>query len=286
VTEPTATTAPVTGTSGDADYFAIRRRDAYDAEAILDVVEGRSLGVVFPGFLPPEVCTEVASGFWSSPARRRRGVEAPGYFVGAYHYHKPTEQYLRESAEVEAAVQAVVAPAATELARFWHGLGDRVGGDGVTVRRARHGTGEACPWLLRSWHGDGAYALAPHEDRAQCGEPQQADFEIQGVLDHHVVALNICIENEDEGGRLVVWNIRPDRASQERLGLETTGSPYPPEVLEGIGSLALEVRPGDAYVIAGANVHAVESGLSPASRRTTLACLFGRVDDRTIASWT
>jgi hypothetical protein len=96
----------------------------------------------------------------------------------------------------------------------------------------------------------------------------------------------VCLENGGEGGRLVVWNIRPELACRQRLGLQYTGSPYPVESLQGIERQYIEVRPGDAYVINGGNVHAVEACPDQTGRRTTLACLFGFIDDSTVVSWT
>lgn len=278
-------TDTVTGQHGDASYFTFRVLHDFEPAAIVDVLKGRSAGVLFREFLPAETCADVSARFWASSARRARGAEAPGYYVGAYHYFKTTPAYLEESAATRTAVSEIVECAEPHLAKFWDGLAGHLARDGVTVRPARHGNLTACSWLIRSWHGTGEYALAPHEDRSQCGEPQQADFEIQGVLDHEVAALNICIENGD-GGRLVMWNIRPDRASRERLGVRYTGSPYPIESLHGIEHQYVEIKPGDAYVISGANVHAVEVCLDPTVRRTTLACLFGFIDESTVVSWT
>jgi hypothetical protein len=279
-------TERLTGQRGDESFFTFRVLHTFEPAAIVDVLAGRSAGVIFRGFLPAQTCTAVSERFWANSARRRRGVEAPGYYVGAYHYFKTTDAYLAESAAAGPAVAEILEPAGTELARFWDGLAEELKPAGVTVRTARHGSGSACSWLLRSWHGAGSFALAPHEDRSQCGEPRQADFEIQGVLEHEVAALNVCLENGGEGGRLAVWNIRPELACRQRLGLQYTGSPYPVESLQGIERQYIEVRPGDAYVINGGNVHAVEACPDPAGRRTTLACLFGFIDDATVVSWT
>nr|WP_055701162.1 hypothetical protein [Streptomyces silaceus] len=276
---------PVTGWSGTPDYFTIREYTTFEPRAVVDVLHGRVAGAMFRGMLAPETCRTVAERFWDSPHRRTRGVEAPGYFLGAYHYHKTTRAYLRESAEMAEALSAVVDVPDNPLRRFYGGLADALAPDGVDVRLARHDGAEACRGLLRSWHGQGEYALAPHDDRSQCTEPQQADFEIQRVADRHVVALNMCLEN-GSGGRLAYWNIQPDEDSKRRLGLHYTGSPYPLESLDGIEMKWLDVDPGDVYVFNGAHVHAVEPNTDPELRRTTLAGIFGFADDTTVVSWT
>jgi hypothetical protein len=249
------------------------------------VLSGTVAGVVFRGTITPDTCVELAARFWSSPARRTRGAEAPGHYLGSYHYHKPTAQYLHESAEVAAALDEVLDVPGDPVSVFYRGLDEALGAQNATVRLARHGGRSACRALLRSWHGQGEYALAPHEDLSQCTEPQQADFEIQRVTDHHAVALNGCLENGN-GGRLAYWNIQPDEASKRRLGLHYSGSPYPLDSLEGIELQWVEIGVGDIYVFNGAHVHAVEPNTGADLRRTTLAGLLGFVDDTTVVSWT
>ncbi|MEV8527281.1 hypothetical protein AB0451_24505 [Streptomyces sp. NPDC052000] len=285
-TSPLAEPAkPVTGWSGPSDYFTVREYQSFDPQAVVDVLRGRVAGAMFRGMVSPETCRTLAERFWDSPHRRKRGVEAPGYFLGAYHYHKTTQAYLRESAEVAAALDEVLDVPQNPLKHFYGGLADALAPEGVRVRLAEHDGSQACRALLRSWHGQGEYALAPHDDRSQCTEPQQADFEIQRVVDHHVVALNICLENGN-GGRLAYWNIQPDDASKRTLGLHYTGSPYPLESLDGIEMKWIDVNPGDVYVFNGAHVHAVEPNTDPDLRRTTLAGIFGLADDSTVVSWT
>lgn len=275
----------LTGWSGEAEYFAFREYQEFRPEAVIDVLRGTSAGVVFRGMVAPTLCAELSARFWASPDRLRRSTEAPSYYLGTYHYHKTTAEYLEESARTAAALDRVLDLPGDPLTAFYQGLAEALAPEGVTVRQAEHDGRRACRALLRSWHGDGRYALDPHEDRSQCTEPRQADFEIQRVLDHRVTALNICLENGD-GGRLLVWNIQPDDACKRRLGLHYTGSPYPPRMLEGIGRQEIDIHAGDVYVFNGSHVHAVEPNTSGDSRRTTLAGIFGFTDDSTVVSWT
>ncbi|AYN39396.1 hypothetical protein D9753_11240 [Streptomyces dangxiongensis] len=283
-TEP-ATGRRLTGFSGDPGYFRFKEYRTFDPQAVVDVLRGRSAGAVFRGVVEPEICTELSARFWDSGDRERRTAVAPSYYLGTYHFHKTTEEYLDESERTTPALEKVLDIPRDPLTGFYDGLAGALAPEDVTVRRAEHGGRQACRGLLRSWHGAGDYTLDPHEDGSQCTDPRQADFEIQRVLDHHVCALNICLENGD-GGRLALWNIRPDEASRRRLGLEHTGSPYPMDTLDGIECQWLEINAGDIYVFNGAHIHAVEPNTSAGSRRTTLAGIFGFVDRDTVVSWT
>jgi hypothetical protein len=226
----------------------------------------------------------MSARFRASPERKARGADAPGYYLGAYHYHKTTDQYLTEAGASRAALATVLDTPDDPLDLFHRGLTEALGADGVQFRVAAHDGREASRAIIRSWHGQSEYALAPHEDIGQCTEPRQSDFEIQRVTGHQVVAMNMCLDN-GLGGRLAVWNIRPDEATRRRLGLHHTGSPYPLDALEGFDSIWLDVRPGDIYVFNGAHVHAVEPETGDESR-LTLSAILGFIDDETVVSWT
>jgi len=275
----------LTGWRGPVDYFQFQEHRTFRPGAIVDTLCGRVAGVVFRGMVPTATCAELASRFWKSPARRARGADAPGYYVGSYHYHKTTAEYLDETDAVKGALDEILDIPNDPLARLHRGLAEALARCGSELRLARHADREAGRAILRSWHGQGRYALAPHEDRGQCSEPRQADFEIQGVVERHIVAMNMCLEN-GSGGRLAVWNIQPDESGRRHLGVLYTGSPYPVEVLSTHEVLWLEVMPGDVYFFNAAHVHAVEPETDPSARRLTLSSLLGFIDDHTVVAWT
>src|SRR5258705_1847824 len=101
----------------------------------------------------------------------------------------------------------------------WHLFRAAVAGElaesGASLRLAEMDGTAACPALIRAWNKEGEFALEPHEDEAQCRDPRQAGFEVQRVLDYEVCAVNMCIEHE-RGGRLVLWNVRPDDDTRRR----------------------------------------------------------------------
>lgn len=121
---------------------------------------------------------------------------------------------------------------------------------------------------------------------SQCSDPRQADFEIQGVADFEVAALNINLRSSADGGRLIVWNIKPDAAAKRRLGISYEGVPYPLDSLKTVERLAVNVKDGDAYLFNSGHVHAVEPIAGADSRRTAIAALLGFIDHRTVVSWT
>ena len=276
----------LTGWQGSREYFRFVERDRFDPGLVVDVLRGGVAGVMFRGVIDPAAAAELVRRFWESPARKSRGgevCESQGFYIGAYHYHKPTRQYLEESAAV-AGYLASLLDIPNEPSRwFREQLGARLAQEGVTFRLSEKDGLQGCPALVRSWNFQGEYALQPHEDESQCREPRQADFEIQQTLRYKVCAVNMCLENGGRG-RLAFWNVIPDDTSKTRLGLYYAGSPYPPEVLREIESIWLDVRPGDVYVFNGGHVHGVEAG--DGSKRSTLAWNMGFCDDRTVVSWT
>lgn len=275
----------LTGWSGGAEYFRFAEFDGLCPAAIVDVLRGRVLGAVFRGAVTPAACEQIAARFWASPAGRSRGGQAPIRYLGAYHYHKPTCVYLNECAEIAAAFDEALAVHDDPLDAFYGGLAGVLAGQGITVRRAEHGGMLAARGVLRSWFGRGEFALVPHEDRGQCREPGQSDFEIQRVLGFCICALNICLEN-GAGGRLRIWNLQPDDVAKRRLGTFYSGSPYPVGALAAIDTIRLDIDQGDIYIFNGSHVHAVEPNILPGTRRTTLSGFFGFIDEATVVSWT
>lgn len=279
--------ASLTGWRGEPDYFRFVELDEFDADPVLDVLHGRQLGVIFRGVIDPTAATELVRRFTESPARKRRGgevCESLGYYVGAYHYHKPTDQYLDESAEIAGQLEELLAVPHEPTTWFRARLNERLARDGAVLRVSAKDGRSGCPLLMRHWNASGAFALQPHEDFSQLSWPEQADFEIRHTTRHTVAAVNMCLEN-GAGGRLVIWNVVPDLESRRRLGLDLSGSPYPPEVLDGHESIWLEIRTGDIYVFNGGHVHAVEASAG-GGKRTTMAWNMGFCDDKTVVSWT
>lgn len=252
---------------------------------MVDVLRGRYLGVVFRDVVAPASRAAMISRFLSSPGRRRRGADAPGEYLGAYHYNKTIDDYLDQTDAVRSDLDMVLDVPNEPLREVHHVLREALAPEGIEVRPARHGGRTACAGIFRSWLGRQEFALEPHEDLGQCEDLKQAGFEIQRVATNQIVALNICLDN-GSGGRLAVWNLRPDEATRDRLGVRYTGSPYAAEWLTGYERLWLDVRPGDIYLFDAAHVHAVEPVHDEGMHRVTLSGMLGFADAKTVVTWT
>jgi hypothetical protein len=265
----------------DPQFFRFDEFDAFDPSAVLDVLRGRRFGVMFRDIIPVATQKEMTAKFWESPELTRRRGE-PSYHVGTYHWNKTVDAYLAESAHVAQHVMDVLDVTDSP----WHAVRDalarELSGQGATLRLAEMDGARACPALIRAWNKEGQFALEPHEDEAQCRDPRQAGFEVQRALDYEVCAVNMCIEHE-QGGRLVLWNVRPDDDSRRGLGIEYTGFSYPAAALAGFDQLRVDIEPGDVYVFNGRHVHAVDA---TTGNRTAVSFLMGFVDDHTVVTWT
>jgi hypothetical protein len=273
--------APLTGLHMDPQFFRIEEASELDPALAIDVLAGRRLGVIFRNVIPVAAQKEMAARFWASPALIRRTGE-PSYHVGTYHWNKPIGTYLAESAAVTDQVTDVLNVTDSPWHAFRAALAEGLSGQDAMLRLAKMNGEWACPALVRAWNKEGEFALEPHEDEAQCRDPRQAGFEVQQVLGFEVCAVNMCIEHED-GGRLVLWNIRPDDESRRRFGLEHTGFSYPGETLHGIDEIRLDIQAGDIYIFNGRHVHAVDANRG---NRTAVSFLIGFIDERTVVTWT
>jgi hypothetical protein len=271
----------ITGRAAPASYFRFEERDTFDPEGVVDVLRGKYLGIVFRDAIGHDSSNSLLQAFWSNPATKHR-IDAPSHYLGTYHFNKSADAYLSETAEVAAAVEGFVRMDGSPWVWFHDTVGRRLRGEGASMRIAEMNGRKACPALIRSWHAEGEFALYPHEDTSQCQDPRQAGFEIQRVVEHDVCAVNMCLAN-GEGGRLIIWNVRPDRATRERLDVLYTGFSYPPSGLADFSDLRLSVQEGDIYVFNGAYVHAVEANQAT---RANMSFFMGFLDKKTVVTWT
>lgn len=275
----------LTGRKFESKLFRAIEYNSYDFDAVLDVLEGRLPLVVFRNVIDKAVCKDILERFWKHPEKQTRGKEAPGFYMGGFTWCKTTAEYLDQCEALTPGLDEVLNIPEDPIARFFDGLATKLDERGAMIRRATKDGRMASPALMRSWHGSGKFALAPHDDDSQCSDPRMADYERNLVVGNAVGALNMCLENDPKDGKLHIWNIMPDSKSKRALDLEITGSPYPMESLEGIESIQLEIRTGDVYVFDGTLVHAVEPNNDPNVRRTTLASMIAFTDDKTVVSW-
>lgn len=275
-------TASLTGWTGSPDYFRFEERTDFDPSLVLQVLRGELAGVVFRGFASSEGAAQILRQFHASPDAVARTDDAAGVYLGAYHYHKTTSDYLRDAEQLSNTLDGVLMSDASPWRAFREQLGAALDDNGIEFRTARSGDKSACIGAVRSWAGKGTFALVPHEDGSQCRHPGQVDFEIQQALNHQICATNLCLENEG-AGRLFYWNVKPDDASKRALGTYLDGGPYPADLLDGYDMIKLPVNTGDLYIFNGGHIHAVEHATGA---RSTASCILGFVDKKTVVSWT
>lgn len=277
----------ITGDTLSANAFKIVETDHIHIQNLLDVFEGKIAGCLFRGVIRPEECDVIVNNFWKSPHLRQRSDGVPGDFVGTYHYKKALQDYLNESDYFNSVLPSIFSNTENIFQQILDMMQIQLNATHHTVRPAKHGTQEACHFFMRSWPGQmqAEYALAPHDDGAQCTDKKQIGFEIQTTVHTPIVAANFCIENVG-GGNLHYWNIQPDLATKKAMGIEETGYPYPPELLHEFEMIDLAVSAGDIYFFNGKNIHAVSSPKTQKSHRTTISCLMGKNQNQDIIYWT
>lgn len=277
---------PITGRSYPPEYFVIGEFSRLDVREIVRVMRGDIAGCIFRGVMDRALCELVCANFRSHPLRRRRVDSVPAYYLGTYHYAKELRAYLEEAAETRIALRQVFAGGRNIFDDVMSQFREELARCGVTLRVAQHQGRPAGEFVIRAWSGGGTFALAPHEDAAQLSARSQTGFEIQQLTSVPLTAANMCLQNGEQGGQLVCWNIEPDVATRRALGLEETGYPYRPEYLETFQRIDLPVRAGDMYFFNSKLVHAVQAQARTGDCRSTISFLMGFKDSTTAIYWT
>lgn len=258
---------------------------AVDPAVIDDLLCDRLAFCVFRGAVAADECTALADAFSQSPHVRSRGDQVPGRTLGTIHYLKTLPQYLADSARARADLAAFFADRRNPLDPALQRLAAHLAPRGVTLRGAAFEGQPLSPMVMRAWQGSGDFSLLPHEDVSQLGHGPQQPIEFTRAQPT-VGNINICLDNfaSAEQGAVRLWDFSPDAAQRQRLGIDTSGYPYPLEVLARSASVQVPIFAGDIYVINGKYVHAVTGG-SAGGRRVTLAAMLAFTDAQTCLHW-
>ena len=252
----------ITGKSLSSESFRVDETQGFiDASKVVDVLNGQLAAYRIRQYAPSHVCQKIVENFLSSEAKTPRmgngydGVEA--YILGASHIEKTTHEYLQEADASHAAVKSLFNDTINPIDAFRNTLLAETN-HYTSIRAATHDGLSACDAKAVLWNSDGDFFLEPHDDFAQLKDPRQSDFEIQ--KSSRVMAVNFYAQVPENVGQLKIWNIEPDNASREKLGLTHSGYPYPAELLDSFLSTVIPVETGEICVINGNLIHAVLRG--------------------------
>lgn len=263
--------------------FEVTTSSRFSVEPVLRVLRGELAAVVFRGYCDAPECVALLERFLADEHVRRRQGDAPGAYLGTFHWGKDEGEYRADAARIRGGLEAVIAsPQGAPWRGFMQELDRGLRLHETTLRGARWNGAEALFPLIRAWDGTGEFSLVPHDDLAQCQDPRQASFEIQSVPRYAACSINLCIAN-DGGGALVLWDCVPTDEDRQRAGTQFTGGPYPPSLVESYRKLEIEVAVGDLWIFNGGLVHAVRRATG---RRATVSSLFGLRDEHTVILWT
>lgn len=243
--------------------------------ALSGVLEDKLAYCVFRNAVSAKVCATLTERFSKVVTASRRDDEVPGDLIGTFHFLKDPAAYLTS-----------VPAANKQLGVFFEDLGNPLeqtvkkiaayyADKGFDLSVAEGPTGQECgAYIARRWLGKGKFSLSPHDDFAQLTFPPQSELTFFAPQPT-VCNLNLCIKNDgvdSGGGKLVIWDWRPDTDDRHRYGVQFSGFPYPEEALAGVEKVEIDINPGDLYAINGRFVHAVTDS-PPHKQRVTIATM-------------
>lgn len=272
----------------ESDFIIKESIQTVDVSIVHDVLQGSIAGYWIHDYTSEKDATRIFDNFWASSEKVPRmgygeeGVE--GYFIGASHIEKTTEEYLEEAKSFEPSVMKLYEGTNDPVSTFRGVLASQYN-NGITVRPARHDDLTAGHSKAVAWNNFGNFLLEPHDDLAQLSDPKQKGFEIQNSS--RVMAVNFYPKTLSGSGQLKIWNIEPDVQSRINLNLTYSGFPYPPELLEKYSHHIISVETGDLLIINGNLIHGVLRGNATSLQdRLLIAFFMSSTNNNELIWWT
>jgi len=270
-------------TSLKENSFFTLRSVGLKGSNILSMLRGEHPLAVFENVASQEMCNRIADAFFQSRLLQHRDDGVPGLNMGAFHFDKTIDTYLNEVLNARKTLRKVLTNDYPNIMEIHAILANLLYENGISYRPAQHQDQKAGEFVLRSWDGQGKYALLPHEDCAQLTDPKQIGFEVQKVAEHTMLGFNLCVCEPKAGGEIIIWNSIPDQATRVSLGVTNTGYPYPADVVNGVPFVGYMPKKGDLYCVNGNCLHAVNNS---SSFRLTISFNCGSIDEETAVYWT
>jgi hypothetical protein len=247
---------------------------------LTQVTRGKVLALHIKNAMGHEWCDQVTQRFAHHPATKKENVTPPIYSLGTHLYSCPQGEsfsgYFRDIEMSNAAIADVLPQGRDPIVSFLQDACELIDAKfeylslgGFSVR---HGT-------LRLWgkgsdspSGGRCYFAVPHEDYEETNDRHRLP---QIHQSNNVYSIVLCVDAvSGREPETIVWN--------RRMTLEEIRDPnnrhlwasygYRESLLEGVDSILLRLRKGDAAIIPAHNVHAVVG--YPGFQRCTYMAFF------------
>lgn len=278
--------------SAEAPFSYVEVDANFDIERIADLIqfghtEGHILYVI-RNALDPKVCATITESFHNLIASKGSKRGEDGFVkveqIGSSQFHKDGESYIRSTLDQAQDVLDLFSCAGNDVLSdlfLDDSLEDFYRKRRITYRASKHLTSTGNFATTRRWLNNGQMSLMPHEDTAQLMFAAQDGYEVHEG--QNTIAVNHCFAQDEEGSELMVWNIKPDLAMRQGLGVETTGYPYPLDVLAPYESVSVKLNAGDMYFLNASYVHGVSN--SKGNSRISSGRFLTKVGDK-VVYWT
>ena len=242
-------------------------------------------------YIDKNICEELKCVFYRILNRTnggtRKGDFVPVLQIGATQFNKCTSDYLSDCQKTKPYINEILDSVANKFPNndllLNKSLQKAFKDDNIKFDASSYKDQNVNQFTIRKWTNanHAKLSLLPHEDLSQLGVAKKDNYEICTI--NRVIASNLCIANNLKG-RLIIWNIKPEKQVKINLGIEYKGYPYPLSMLEGFQKLSVKINSGDLYFINANLIHAVEE--INTGERITMGRFMGMCSENKIVYWT